>query len=315
MAHTRTILGFDITSAPSAQKPITCAAGALFVPSANSTDIPRLHIAAIYELTTLQQVAHILGGKTSLPDASPAAAPPAYDEYVAGMDFPFGLPLEFLHASGWPTTWESYVRHIGSLEKSAFERAVYSYMEARPQGKKLCYRETDRQANAQSPIRLTFVPVGKMFFRLAPIIERSEATVFPVKSGSAARSILEAYPALIARAVLGKKPYKEGKPEQRAERRANRLELTSALLALCKAQYGFTLTYAEHAASHPTPKQENATVTLQEKMILDWRGDIIDAVLCALQTARASLLPEFGLSNLPAAARNEGWILETPPGT
>ena len=87
--NTMRIIGVDFTSAPSKKKPITWADGKL---TGRTLDI--------YEVVPLIDEAAF---KRKLAEAGP---------WVAGFDFPFGLPSNFVHELDWPARWQNYVEVI-----------------------------------------------------------------------------------------------------------------------------------------------------------------------------------------------------------
>ncbi|GFM37598.1 DUF429 domain-containing protein [Desulfovibrio psychrotolerans] len=336
------ICGFDMTSAPARRKPIVCAQCRF--------DGTVLHLQELTRLESVQAFAeHLAEASRRCRDGEP---------WAAGLDFPFGQPLEFLHEAGWPTEWSHYVRHAAGLNAQDFAQVIYAVMANRPAGKKLIRRLTDRAAHAASPMSLAYVPVARMFHVLAPVLEAGGADVVPFRMGSGAAYLpqaagggqgiqaqrddaaapqavpvpqrpvlLEAYPALLARAVLamhngegqpaggGRRkataaaPYKDGLPAQRVLRRANRERLLRDLPEYTQRCLGITLRMPQ---------------ALCEAMVQDAQADALDAVLCAVQTARASRLPDWGFpaahdcgdtsvcrEHLERMCRTEGWIAGT----
>jgi len=76
-------------------------------------------------------------------------------------------------------------------------------------GDKLHLRSVDKRANSRSPMMLYGVPVGRMFFRGAPRLVKSGARIIPCRPSPDTRIVVEAYPALVAEAMLGaRKGYK-----------------------------------------------------------------------------------------------------------
>ena len=141
---------------------------------------------------------------------------------------------------------------------------------AGPAGDKQHFRIDDRWANSQSPQKLHFVPVGKMFFQGAPRLIKSGVTIPGLQQGDPDRIVVEAYPGVLARYLIGKRPYKaESKKGHTAEkheaRRAILREIESGAL---NDHYGLTVTAPSSLADDPT-------------------GDHLDALLCAIQAAWA----------------------------
>lgn len=319
MPAARTICGFDMTSAPSRQKPITCATCTL--------EGNRLTLHSLRGLESIADFRHVLADAQSQFDvqnqryahsrfaehcADAAELSDGGYDWIAGLDFPFGQAAAFLAEAGWPAAWEAYVRHAGSLSREEYAADIYAVMAKRPKGHKLIRRLTDVAANAISPMSLAYVPVGRMFHALAPIVLESGADVFPLRMRGDSRLLLEAYPALVARAVIGSDSYKEGPAAQREQRAQNRARLVQGLAVYAEQNGGLELD-VPHAFA--------------ETMLHDWRGDYLDAFLCAVQVACASRLPDWGMPSehdntadasaeirskvLESMRRTEGWILGT----
>ncbi len=268
-----TVIGVDFTSSPQRKKPIQCAVGMLF-----ESD---LTIESITEIHTLDDFESIL----------------RTDYRVAAVDFPLGQPRRLIEALGWPLRWESYVNEIGSLTKDEFSQTLLEYCAKQPAGAKHHFRETDRIAKACSPMMLYGVPVAKMFFKGAPCVLRSGATVLPFQAASAtSRNIIEGYPALVARRLIGKHPYKRIGKEYEETCRENRRRMVAACVhGELKLDYGVNVIVGER---------------LMTAMIAERSGDKLDAVFCAVQAAYAVLDP-LGRFRIPEKADNlEGWIVD-----
>ena len=201
--------------------------------------------------------------------------------WIGGIDFPFGLPRRFVGDVGWPREWRDYVRHARSLGKDGFEAELDTYRENQPAGRKEHRRATDVGAGSLSPQKLYGTPVGKMFFQGAPRLVEAEVKIPGVQDGDANRTVVEAYPGVLARSVT-KDGYKHDNPRkqtagQRDARRGILHALTSGGLA---ARYGVTV-----AGDDP-------------ELVDDPTGDSLDALLCAVQAAWAW--------------RNRGWLFRDP---
>ncbi|MCY4198484.1 MAG: DUF429 domain-containing protein [Gammaproteobacteria bacterium] len=201
------VMGVDFTSAPGHGKPIAVAAGQL--------------VGGELRITSLRELTNFPAFDDELRSTGP---------WLAGMDFPFGLPARLLRALEWPTSWPVYVNKIWDMGKTAFESEIRRYRDNQPKGDKHHKRDTDRQAGGTSPMNVVNPPVGKMFFEGAYRILRSDASIVPCATNGGSRVILEVYPALVAKAFVGNKPYKEGKNEEdKQKRRQTRANIVSAL--------------------------------------------------------------------------------------
>ena len=150
------IYGLDFTSAPRRGKPITCAAATLVDRVVN--------VDALIAFESFETFENFLG--------SPGP-------WIAGMDFPFGQPRRLAENLEWPGQWDAVVRLVGAMKITQFESLIESYRSTRPVGNKHHLRATDNLAGSRSPMMLYGVPVARMFFRGAPLLERSEASVIP----------------------------------------------------------------------------------------------------------------------------------------
>ncbi len=266
------IYGLDFTSAPGLRKPITLVSAILRRRSLCIEDCQALTSFTAFE--------------TFLGVPSP---------WLAACDFPFGLPRRLLENLGWPVDWSAYMRLVASLSKSEFEQTLTEYRQARPVGDKYHLRATDRLAGACSPMMLHRVPVAKMFFQGATRLWARGVNVPPLRPTGDERVVLEGYPALVARAFLGRRSYKsDERVRQTSERQLARQLLLDALCSDALAStYGVTLDLAPE---------------LRQRCLIDPTGDTLDALLCALQAAWAALQPGYGLPTGCDAA--EGWIVD-----
>jgi hypothetical protein len=217
--------------------------------------------------------------------------------WVAAMDFPFGQPRKLIENLGWPAAWEGYVETVAALgSKARFREVLKAYRDPRPPGDKQHPREIDARSRSQSPMTVYGTPVGLMFFEGAPRLARSRCRVLPMRpGGDRERTVLEGYPALVARTLIGRSSYKtESRSQDTAARRAARRVLVEGL------------------ASAPLAERYGITVALppavQAQLRQEHQGDRLDALLCAIQAAWASRRRDLGV---PAAADGlEGWIAD-----
>ena len=271
------VFGIDFTSAPCARKPVTCALANL--------DGGRLILHGLCALDSLDCFENLLR---------------CDGPWIAGMDFPFGLPRDFLEPANWPTAWERYVETAAGMERQDFHDMMREICNARPEGQRYSLREADRAAGARSPMNVTRPPVGLMFHAGAPSLLASGATVVPVHRGDPDRTVVEAYPKLVAEALIGRRPYKDEKAAEPGEPRTEaRSELVRALASARVAEiYGVRV---------------EDLGAFEEDLCQDVRGDRVDAVMCAVQAAWAwnNRHQDFGIPGDVDPA--EGWI--TDPAT
>ncbi len=217
--------------------------------------------------------------------------------WVCGMDFPFGQPRPLVEALGWPGTWEGYVGKVSRLPKEEFEGAIKDYMAGRPKGGKYHYRLADRRSGSSSAMRLFRVPVGKMFYRGAPLLLSSGVSVEPCRPTRSGRVAVEAYPVVVARRFLGRRSYKSDERKKQTQvQRAAREELIAGLgsTALREA-YSFVV------------EMDGAW---REELAQDPMADTLDSLLCAVQAAWAYTKRDEGWGVPAECDRDEGWILD-----
>jgi len=273
------ILGLDFTSAPSRRKPLVA-----------------------LECSLTGGILRVVGAE-EMPGFGP------FEEFlrrpgpwVCGMDFPFGQPRSLVEALGWPPSWEGYVGAIGGMSLEEFEGAIKADMATRPSGSKYRWRLADRRSGSSSAMMLFRVPVGKMFFRGAPMLLHSGVSVEPCRpsADSGGRVAVEAYPAVVARRVIGRRPYKsDEKAKQTEERRAAREALVAGLASetLSRA-YGFAVEMAE---------------PWRERFVREPAADALDSLLCTVQAAWAYTKRDDGATPWgvpPECDALEGWILD-----
>ena len=266
------LYGLDFTSAPSKRKPITCAACTL-------TE-RRLELTQITELTSFAEFETFLTSK---------------GPWLTGIDAPLGQPRKLIENLRLPQSWLGYVAHFGAMTKPEFVATLNSYRAGRPLGDKEHQRYADKLARAISPMKLYGVPVGKMFFELVPRLLNSNLNLPLLRPTQDTRTVLETYPALVARRFIGRQSYKSDTPsKQTDEQRAARAHIVRRLLSDTTAQlYGVKV---------------SLTKSQQQDFVNDPKADVLDAFLCALQMAWASAQPNYGI---PASADGlEGWIAD-----
>lgn len=212
--------------------------------------------------------------------------------WIAGIDFPFGQPRRLIDALIWPDTWMGYVAHVVGMEKVGFEDELARYIAERPDGDKEHKRIADPK-DAASPMKLNRPAVAKMFFEGAPRIARSGASIVPCAPNESDRVVVEGYAALPVRALLEEKASYKGKTPNHTE--ARRRIVSSLSSERCRERYGLTV---------------ELNRTDRERLIDDATGDLLDAVLCALQAAWAARQgpPAYGVPD--NCDPLEGWIVD-----
>jgi hypothetical protein len=201
------------------------------------------------------------------------------------------LPRELVLALGWPTQWLPLMRHYAALTRAEIRDTFAAFCNARPAGAKFAHRATDGPAGSSPSMKWVNPPVAFMLHAGVPLLVDAGVHLPGLHAGDASRVALEGYPGLLAREVLGARPYKsDDKAKQTPERLIARKDLIEAL------EQGRTRLALRLRLSHAQ----------RDGLIADASGDRLDAVLCLLQAAWASGRPAHGL---PARVDPlEGWI-------
>ena len=262
------IYGIDFTSRPSRKKPLTCLECSL------EGDVLRAEALINWSGFEAFEAALIRPGP-----------------WIAGIDFPFGLPRRFIENIGWPSTWADYVEHVRTLGRSGFRDALDAYRSSRPPGDKEHRRATDIAAGSISPQKLYGTPVGLMFFEGARRLRDAGVTIPGLLAGDPERIVVETYPGMLARTVIGRRSYKQDTRSKQTtqQRHARQSLLTGIVDGAARQLYGFD-------------------VTLTMDLTTDPGGDQLDALLCAIQAAAAWRLrtDRFGMPE--GTDPVEGWI-------
>jgi hypothetical protein len=266
------VYGVDFTSAPRRAKPITCARCTL--------GDDRL------VLEQVDRFPDFAGFETWLATPGP---------WVAGLDFPFGQPRRLVENLGWPARWDVYVPRAAALGMKGWERLLGEYRAPRSEGDRQHLRGTDARAGARSPMTMFGVPVGRMFLRGAPRLLASGVSIPPCRPNRDPRIVLEAYPALAVRRLIGRRPYKHDTPSRQTEaHRQAREEIVRGL--------GGQRLVSDYGVRVELSPAEGRTLAAEPS------ADALDAVLCAVQAAWAARRPDRGIP--PDADPAEGWICD-----
>jgi len=280
------VLGVDFTSAPCVRKPITAAVGRL----------SRVRGTPVYRLGEVRGLVTLEDFSTFLVDEALGV-----DGWIGGFDLPFGQPRPLIEHERWPTDWPVFVRLYCGLPRVRLRGVFKRWCDARPAGDKFAWRRADRPAGSSPAMRWTNPPVAWM---MHAGIGRMLAAglVFPAhrhppsRRTRAARIALEAYPAFTARRVVSGS-YKSDTPaKQTRDRAANRAAILAAL---------------ECGAAGLDPVL-SLSAAWRRRIVGDGAGDLLDAVICALQAAHAAARPRFGLPR--DLDPLEGWIAAVPAG-
>ena len=263
------LLGIDFTSTPSRRKPITVARGQ--------------RVGSVVRLEALQELPTWGEFEALLLQPGP---------WLAGCDFPFGLPRTFVESLQLGDHADAIVAEIHRRcpSRMDFRALVDAWGSTRAPGQRLLHRVTDQAVpgiSSTSPLQTRYVPVGFMYYEGFSRLVRANVTAPALRQGDPSRVALESYPGLLAHELLGRRSYKN---DSSTERLIARKDMVDAL-EQGRTQLGLRL-----KLSHPQ----------REALVDDASGDHLDAALCLVQAAWASMQPRYGL---PAGVDPvEGWI-------
>lgn len=263
------IAGIDFSCNPSRRKPITVATGRL--------DGSRLVLDDVAELPTLA------GFEAWLRTPGP---------WLAGFDFPFGLPRAFVDAHAFGTTAAEVIASVRSrcATRMAWRAFIDTWGNSQPAGARLLHRRTDAASavTSTSPMQTRYVPVGLMYYEgVGRLIDAGVTLPGLHYAGDPGRVALEAYPRRLAHALVARRSYKNS---DEGDRRAMREAIVAGLEAGAD-RFGFALA---------------CDVGLRASLIADASGDRLDAVLCLAQAAAASRRHRYGVPDDVDPV--EGWI-------
>ena len=263
------VLGVDFTSSPSRRKPIAAA------------------WCRLEEAGLLVDSVELLPSFEAFEGLLQMPGP-----WIGGFDLPFAQPKEFgkhLNAE----TWIDCMKGLREYERPTFVSQVRAFMSARNPGNKRPARYVDRLAGSASSLNVVRPPVAKMFLEGARRLLESGVCIQPCHRNHDTRVALEAYPKLVTR-CLGVVAYKSDRGKTSEEHRRARSQIIEAFGdGRIHAHYGFHVLVPEE---------------LKPRLLDDESGDQLDAVLCAIQAAWASRLPNHGIPvNCDC---DEGWIVD-----
>ena len=226
-------------------------------------------------------------------DASPARASP----WVAGCDFPFGLPRDFLAAQGWDRDWAGSIAAVAALSRADLVERCRAFCAARPMGARFAHRATDRPAGSSPSMKWVNPPVVLMLHAGATRLAAAGVDLPGLRRGDPSRVALEAYPGMLARELLGRRSYKNDDPRRDdAGRREARTTLVSRLRR------------GDHRLAIPVTLDEAQV----DALVAESSADSLDAVICAVQAAWGWQRRDrrYGLPD--AIDPLEGWIVSAP---
>lgn len=273
------VIGVDFTSAPSAKKLITVAVGRCVAEG-------RGHVFYLDEVLPLESLGDferflVSGG-----------------EWLGGFDLPFGQPRPLIEHEGWPTDWPDFVRFFCGQPRDRLRTAFRRWCDGRPPGDKFAWRRADKPAGSSPAMRWANPPVAWMMHAgIGRMLDAGLA--FPAhrqrgEAGRPKRIALEAYPGFTARKVCQRSYKSDVASKQTPDRMRNRRAIVAALVA----------------GSAGLSPMLSLTPAWRRRLVADGSGDLLDAVICALQAAHAAALPRYGLPKRLDPL--EGWIASVP---
>ena len=214
--------------------------------------------------------------------------------WIGGFDFPFGMPAELIRDLHWPGEWRALVAHCAQMTRLEFRAVLDAYRATRPAGRKYAHRRTDGPAGSSSPMKLVNPPVALMFHEGAKRLAAAGVHIPILSVGDRSRVALEAYPGLLARSIVRGSYKSDTRSKHTNARTVVRREI---LAALRSGGYGLGL------------RVKFSSRKLEREALADGSGDLLDAVLCAVQAGWASRRPRFGLPRKTHPC--EGWIVSS----
>ena len=265
----RALAGVDFSSAPRRAKPIVWAWG-------------RWQRPGLVRLERFEEDASLAAFEASLRRPGP---------WLAAFDLPFALPRELLATLGWPTDWAAAMTHYATLSRAEIAAAFAAFCDARPVGAKFAHRACDGPAGSSPSMKWVNPPVAFMLHAGVPALRAAGIHMPGLNAGDPARVVLEGYPGMVARALIGRRSYKsDTKSQQTAERLIARKDLVDALEQGRWRGLRLKLTHAQ-----------------RDELVADPQGDRLDAALCLLLAAWADTRPGYGM---PAEVDPlEGWMV------
>ena len=264
------LAGIDFSCNPGKRKPITVALG--------HVDRSVIKLGALEEHATLAAFAAWL--------ATPGP-------WLGAFDFPFGLPRAFVEANGFGESCDELIRNVRArcATRMAWRAHIDAWCNTQPAGRRLLHRRTDEAfpgPSSTSPLQTRYVPVGFMYYEGVALLVDAGVTIPQMRLGDPDRVAVEGYPGLLAFRLIGRRSYKNKDDSDRLIARKDMLE-------------------ALEQGLNPLGLRLRLTHAQRDHVIADASGDRLDAVLCLMQAAWASLQPNHGLP--PGIDPLEGWIV------
>ena len=262
------VLGCDFSSSPNKRKPIVVCEAELLPARTNhglnslNTDKNTYSVLNVRQLHSFINFTQLLDYLKNLP------------AWVAGFDFPFGLPSQLVQDLAWPNTWLASMQHYTAFSRADIRAQFKAYCDARPVGQKFAHRATDLIAKSSPSMKWVNPPVAYMMHAGVPLLLELNAQIVGLHQTSHAPPFfaLEAYPGMLARHWVGNKSYKSDDIQKQDQARyLMRQKIVQGLVN------GYQALGIQLQASH-----QHLSV-LQN----DASADSLDACLCAISAAWA----------------------------
>jgi hypothetical protein len=264
------VYGIDFTSTPKRRKPITCLECRL-----KGNKLEACELIEWQDFRSFEE---------ALSESGP---------WIAGIDFPFGQSRTFIENIGWPNTWQGYVEYVSTLRRKEFRSLLDGYRAKRPAGNKEHRRTMDVKAGSISPQKLYGTPVGLMFFEGAPRLLEAGVSIPGLQQGDPQRIVVEAYPGVLARSLIGRRSYKQDTKKKQTQH-----------------QYDARKDLLEKIQGDGVLEKYGLRVSAPGSLADDPGADHLDALLCAIQAGWAWMHRDNNYGASSSFDSLEGWIAD-----
>jgi hypothetical protein len=133
-----------------------------------------------------------------------------------------------------------------------------------------------------------------MFYEGAPRLREAGVTIPGLQAGDPDRIVVEAYPGILARSIIGRRSYKQDtiKKQTKEQYEARKDLLYEIIVGGVLKQYGVSVEASMSLANDPG-------------------GDHLDALLCGMQAAWAWTQRDDGFGAPDTSDPLEGWIADS----
>ncbi len=219
---------------------------------------------------------------------------------IIGIDTPFGQHKAVYEAFG-AATWPELIGMFDSMQLDEITQRMRKTKDTTGNRKSQHHRrKTDWESKAAAANNTNFPPVGAMCALVMPIVLRSGCDAPPVHRTSSDTVAIEAYPKLVAQALLGAQKYKRRAKSKVTEHecRASRRLLISELSKDNLNMYGVRLDLSKLSENHC------------EDLVSDPYADGLDSILAGIQAAWSYSQRDNNWGIPVDASPLEGWIVD-----